>query len=160
MSNVRENVAAINKYRAELEAALEDLTKIDMQVMRKTISAAVREAKEKTPVGKYPSRVEFTTKDGKRVSFAVTKKVGGHLRRNWFFTKVTKTKKGVKTVLYNNVEYAIPVNNGHRVKAKDGRTVGFVKGKHMLEKAVIAAEKTMAGEFKKAVEEVKKKHDL
>lgn len=159
MSNVRENAEAIKRFRKELEDMLEDVAAIDVKVLRKAVMAAVREAKIKTPVGQYPSEVQFTTKDGKRVSFKVTKKVGGHLRRNWFATKVTKGSAGVSATLYNNVEYAIPVNNGHRVKNREGRTVGFVKGKNMVQYAVIAAEKTMAEEFKKAVEEVKRKYD-
>lgn len=159
MSNLKENTENIRKFRKELEALFEDITEIDVKVLKKTLAAGDRAAKNETPVGDYPSQVEFTTKDGKRVSFKVTKKVGGHLRRNWFVTNIERTPYGISGTLYNNVEYAIPVNNGHRIKSKDGQTLGFVKGKFMLQKAIIAAEKTMAEEFKKSIGEVKSKHD-
>jgi len=160
LSNLKENSDNIQKFRKELEEALENVAEIDKRVLKKAVNMAVRVAKEETPVGEYPNKVEFTTKDGKRVSFKVTKKVGGNLRRNWFTTKVTETSSGVTGTVYNNVDYAIPVNNGHRVKNSEGRTVGFVKGKFMLQKAVKAAEKAMVEEFKKAVKEVKQKYDL
>lgn len=160
MSNLKENTENIRKFRQELEALLEDVAAIDKKILRKTMNVAIKKVKEETPVGEYPNKVEFTTKDGKRVSFKVTKKIGGNLRRNWFTTKVTETPTGVASTLYNNVEYAIPVNNGHRIKNAEGRTLGFVKGRFMMQKAIIAAEKTMAEEFKKAVEEVKQKYDL
>lgn len=160
MSNLKENSENIRKFRQELEKLLEDVAAIDKRVLQKAVNVAVRVAKQETPVGEYPNQVEFTTKDGKRVSFKVTKKIGGNLRRNWFATKVTETPTGISSTVYNNVDYAIPVNNGHRVKNSEGRTVAFVKGKFMMQKAVIAAEKAMAEEFKKAVEEVKQKYDL
>lgn len=59
----------------------------------------------------------------------------GNLRRHWFF-KVEETGD-IRIWVLNDAEYAAYVNNGHRI-VRGGHTVGFVQGKHMLEKAVDA----------------------
>jgi len=51
------------------------------------------------------------------------------------------------------------VNYGHRVVNRKGETVGFVKGKFILEKAVGKVDKQLVKEFKKEVERVNRKHD-
>lgn len=58
----------------------------------------------------------------------------GNLRRRWFCR--VDNKKGQLTIwIGNDADYAAPVNNGHRiVRAK--KTVGFVKGRYMLEKGI------------------------
>lgn len=90
--------------------------------------------KENTPVGDYgPKLVEFTTKDGKRVSF-MTKgegRTGGHLRDNWKVKAATIVGKSVELVIYNPVHYAPYVENGHRI-VRNGVTVGWVEGQFML----------------------------
>lgn len=54
-----------------------------------------------------------------------------HLKRNWFITPTQKTESGVQAEIYNNVEYASWVENGHRI-VRDGQTRGFVEGRYML----------------------------
>ncbi len=157
-SNRRINSANIKKFRKELQTMLEDIKKIDKKVLNKAMMEGLRVVKVNTPVGNYPSEVHFTTKDGKEVRFNVPKLVGGHLRRNWFIT-VTDTGNGVEAELFNNVEYAPYVNYGHRVRNRAGATVGFVKGKFMLEKAMAAVDRRIGTEFRKEVERLNKDHD-
>lgn len=58
----------------------------------------------------------------------------GTLRRRFFF-RVEKRGKDLVIVIGNDVDYAGPVNNGHRiVRAK--KTVGMKKGVHMLENGI------------------------
>lgn len=90
-------------------------------------------------------QVEFTTKDGKHVSFktkakkkhvkfdAKTGKVGGTLRRSWKTAPIARTHKNgnIKVVIYNPVEYASWVETGHRT----ANHKGFVQGQFMLEKS-------------------------
>ena len=65
-----------------------------------------------------------------------TKVISGNLRRRWN-SRVEKAEGGVNIIVENDVEYAEPVNNGHRV-VRGGRTVGYAEGRHMLEKGIAA----------------------
>lgn len=158
-SNQRRNKAAIDKYRKELEDILDDISEIDKKVLNKAVNVGLAEAKRLTPVGVYPKEVNFTTQDGKNVSFKISKtKVGGHMRRSWATSGIKKTNNGVSKEIFNTAEYASYVNYGHRIVIR-GITKGFVQGKFMLEKVVNKVEKAMINEFDKAINEVKKKHD-
>lgn len=56
------------------------------------------------------------------------------MRRCWF-CKIDKKNKQIYIWVSNSMEYAPYVNNGHRI-VRAGKTVGFVKGKHCLEKGI------------------------
>lgn len=111
---------------------------------------ALRKVKKRTPVGVYnpnvefdahlPQReVDFTTRDGKRVKFtaractkhvsfvAKTNRTGGQLRRMWQVSNIRKNGETFEIEIFNNVEYAAPVEYGHRLK-----NGGFVPGKYMM----------------------------
>lgn len=66
----------------------------------------------------------------------------GHLRRNWYLSKVEKHGEWYDVTVYNNVEYAPYVENGHRIVVK-GVTVGFVDGVYMLRIAADELERRM-----------------
>ncbi len=51
------------------------------------------------------------------------------------------------------------MNYGHRIVNRSGKTVGWVPGQFMLEKAVNKVDKALESEFKKEVERVSRKHD-
>ncbi len=51
------------------------------------------------------------------------------------------------------------MNYGHRIVNRKGETVGFVKGRFILQKAMDKVDKQLVKEFKKEVERVNKKHD-
>ena len=74
---------------------------------------------QKTPVGKYPKS---------------SHKIGGTLRRGWK-AKGFKIPHGYESTVFNSVSYAVFVEYGHRI-VKNGQTVGFVQGYHMLEKSI------------------------
>jgi uncharacterized protein (DUF885 family) len=157
-SNQRRNEAALKKYRKDLEAMLGDIREVDKRVLNKAVNAGLVVAKQETPVGSYSKEVNFTTKEGKVVNFSVgLTKVGGHMRRNWFVTPTKKTSSGVEKKLFNTAEYASYVNYGHRIVRK-GITLGFVKGKFILERAINKVETVMVNEFRKAIEEVNRKY--
>ena len=72
----------------------------------------------------------------------------GHLRRNWFITKAKRSGKHYRAEIYNNIEHAPYVENGHRQEV--GRYVpvigkrlvrGFVEGKHMLRDSLFDLQK-------------------
>lgn len=158
-SNQRRNKAAIEQYRKELKAMLNDIEEIDKKVLNKAVGVGIAEAKKLTPVGVYSNEVNFTTKDGKEVRFTTNQtKVGGHMRRSWGVSRTKKSGKSVSKELFNTAEYASYVNYGHRI-VSNKKTKGFVKGKFILERAIAKVEKTMVAEFNKAVKEVNKKYD-
>ncbi|HAK43707.1 MAG TPA: hypothetical protein DCM59_14640 [Clostridium sp.] len=138
-SNIRRNQAAIDQYRKGLEAMLGDITEIDKKVLNKSVNAGLREAKRITPVGVYKDRQ------------------GGFMKKSWYTNPVNKSYNGVSKDLFNTAEYAEYVNYGHRI-VRNSRTYGFVRGKFILEKATGVVDKTMVKEFKKAVEEVNRRH--
>ena len=164
-SNYRRNKAAIDQFRKELLALVEDILQIDKTVLNKAVNAGAAYAKRRTPVGDHPNPVTFIVNNGpgvrKVVSFKVKNPgVGGFLRKSWHKLPTKKTKAGVETELVNTAEYSTYWNYGHRiVTKKGGPTKGFVKGTFVLEKTRGYIEKQLVKEFEKEVKAVQSKHD-
>lgn len=164
-SNYRRNKAAIDQFRKELMAMVDDIQQIDKKVLNKTVNDGVAYAKRHTPVGKHPNLVTFSVKNGPDagtvVSFKVSNPgVGGFLRKSWHKLPTKKSKAGVETELVNTAEYSTYWNYGHRiVTKKGGPTKGFVKGTFVLEKTRGYIEKQLVKEFEKEVKAVQSKHD-
>lgn len=164
-SNYRRNKAAIDQFRKELMAMVEDIQQIDKKVLNKAVNAGAAYAKQRTPVGDHPNPVTFIVNNGpgvrKVVSFKVKNPgVGGFLRKSWHKLPTKKTKAGVETELVNTAEYSTYWNYGHRiVTKKGGPTKGFVKGTFVLEKTRGYIEKQLVKEFEKEVKAVQSKHD-
>lgn len=171
-SNYRRNEAAIKQFRKELMDMLDDIGKIDVEVLNQAVNEGVAFAKRHTPVGEHPNPVTFTVKRGpdagKIVSFEIRKSaeasacamVGGWLRWNWHKLPTKKSGNGIEAEMVNNAEYASYWNYGHRiVTKKGGPTKGFVKGTYILEKAGNHVQKRMVTLFNRKVEEVQRKHD-
>ncbi len=164
-SNYRRNKAAIDQFRKELMATVEDIQQIDKKVLNKAVNAGAAYAKRRTPVGDHPNPVTFIVNNGpgvrKVVSFKVKNPgVGGFLRKSWHKLPTKKTKAGVETELVNTAEYSTYWNYGHRiVTKKGGPTKGFVKGTFVLEKTRGYIEKQLVKEFEKEVKAVQSKHD-
>lgn len=129
------------------------------RVITLTANKAMQVAKENTPRGQYPDTVEFTTKEGKRVSFKVTQKQGGTLIKSWHMGKLKKSKRKITKEFNNVAEYAMYVNNGHRIVRK-GVTIGYVNPQYFLEKGMAVADQAMDKLFQLEVERLKKKHGL
>jgi hypothetical protein len=134
-SNYRRNKALIDKYRKELKAMMNDISEIDQRVLNKAVNIGLADAKRNTPV------------------------VTGFMRKSWATSPTKKTGNGAEKELYNTAFYAPYVNYGHRIVNRSGKTVGWVPGQFMLEKAVNKVDKALESEFKKEVERVSRKHD-
>ncbi|MEG0260587.1 MAG: HK97 gp10 family phage protein [Lysinibacillus sp.] len=97
----------------QLAENLKELTiasgKIHKKVAERVAQLAIRKAKMLTPVDT------------------------GDLRNNWKY-HVLKEGDTYKIIIYNQVEYALFVEKGHRIVVA-GQTVGFVDGQFMLELA-------------------------
>lgn len=135
-SNRRYNEIAIKQFRKELGAMLGDITEIDKKILNKAVNQGVADAKRNTPV------------------------LGGFLRRCWRSAPAVKSKTGgVTKSLVNTADYASYVNYGHRVVNKLGETVGWVKGKFMLEKAIGKIDRALVKEFRSEVERINREYD-
>lgn len=64
----------------------------------------------------------------------------GNLRRSWF-CKIDKENNQIIIRICNPTEYAPLVNYGHRL-VRNGKTVGKVNGKQMLEKGIAEYQKS------------------
>lgn len=124
-SNYRRNKAAIDKFRKELKAMLDDISDIDKKVLNKAVNTGAAYARRNTPV------------------------ISGWLRRNWSVLPTKKTSDGIEKELINNADYASFYNYGHRIVNRNGETIGWVRGRFLLEKAMHRVDKALVREFKK-----------
>lgn len=74
----------------------------------------------------------------------VAKKDGGTLKRSWHF----RTRNALEGIVYNNTEYALHVEHGHRTRQGTGKNPKpngklFVEGRYMLTKALEETEDEM-----------------
>lgn len=134
-SNYRRNKAAIDQFRKELMGLLDDISEIDKTILNKAGNKAVRRLKEDTPVDT------------------------GFMRKSWRTTPAIKKGDKVEKVIMNSADYSSFVNDGHRIVNKKGETVGFVKGRYILEKALSQADKDIAKAFEEEVRRVSNKYD-
>ena len=141
---------ALQRKMQQLERV--DATDLCIDVSYELAKRLLAKVKRRTPVGVYGTKtvefnaklkaknVHFFTKGGREVSFATrerTKHVkfvansgltGGTLRRNWDVTTVKRQGYSYKIDVFNDTEYAIYVEFGHRT----ANHKGWVPGKFML----------------------------
>lgn len=143
-------IAALQK----LEADLNDVTR---RVTARATAEAYGVTVENTPVGEYSPEVHFFTRDGKEVRF--TRKFtpqGGTLKSRWDMKPVKRTATGWSSGYSNNTEYALWVNDGHRIVV-DGVTIGWVPGQFFLEKGLDHARRNMQQYFREELNRVRGK---
>lgn len=133
-NNFRRNKAEIEKFQKQLKEMCDDIAEIDVKILRKSVGVGLANAKKNTPVDT------------------------GHMRRSWKMS-AKKVSGGAQAALFNIVDYSSYVNYGYRIVTKGGKTVGFVKGWFILERACSLVEKQMVKEFEKEVERINKKYD-
>ncbi len=87
-----------------------------------------------------------------------TPRYTGHLRRSWQRTKSVRKGKNYEATIYNNVEYAPWVENGHRTRLN--RKTGerrWVKGRYMLRRSVLEYQRKAPAHIKIKSEEFLRK---
>ena len=138
-SNYRRNKAAIDQYRKELMAMLDDVREIDIKILNQAVNEGMRHAKDQSPV------------------------ITGFFRKNWRSAPAVKTRDGgVSKNLVNSADYASYVNYGHRTVDGAGNTTGYVRsanGDHLLERTENYINKRLIELFKAEVEAIQKKYD-
>ena len=137
------NIPDLENFRKTLEQNLtgEQLNLFIESCAKELAARLLAKVIKRTPVGDYSGTVNFTTKEGKQVSFTPhTGKKGGTLRRGWTAEKNQPAHEYANSLkvhhfgdtyvieIVNPVEYASYVEFGHRTKNHKG----WVEGKFML----------------------------
>lgn len=78
-----------------------------------------------------------------------------YLQENWFVGELVKRGNDYYIEVYNNVEYAEPVEYGHRTKKG-----GFVEGAHMMELSVELLKVQLPSYLRDWLSDFINKHDL
>ena len=78
-----------------------------------------------------------------------------HLQENWLVGELVKRGNDYYIEVYNNVEYAEPVEYGHRTKKG-----GFVEGAHMMELSVELLKIQLPSYLRDWLSDFINKHDL
>jgi len=79
-----------------------------------------------------------------------------HLRNNWRVGEIRKRGNEYYIEVYNNVEYAEPVEHGHRKKGGNG----FVKGAHMMELSLQEVQRNLTGYMREWLNDFLDSHEL
>ncbi len=148
-----------DEFIQKLEELQADIQEAGKRVTARAIQEGKREAKDKTPTGKYTDKVFFMTRAGEQVHFTTGyKKQGGTLKKGWETTPVKRVGNGWKGEFYNNVFYGPYVNFGHRI-VRNGVTIGYVPGKFFFNAGVAFMENHLQQYWKEEVEKAKRKFE-
>ncbi len=79
----------------------------------------------------------------------------GRLRNEWHIGDIQKRGNEYYIEVYNNVEYAEPVEYGHRVEAS-----GMVPGRHMMELSLLEVQKLLPGYLREWLNEFLNTHEV
>lgn len=80
----------------------------------------------------------------------------GHLRNEWHIGDIVKRGNEYYIEVYNNVEYAEPVEYGHRTRGGGS----FVKGAHMMELSLQEVQKNLPDYLRGWMNDFLNSHDL
>ncbi|MCD7812134.1 MAG: HK97 gp10 family phage protein [Ruminococcus sp.] len=80
----------------------------------------------------------------------------GHLMNEWRVGNIEKRGDEYYIEVYNNVEYAEPVEYGHRTRGGKG----FVKGAHMMELSMQDVQKALPGYLREWLNDFLNSHEL
>jgi len=85
-----------------------------------------------------------------------TPKDTGHLRREWHVGEIVRRGNEYYIEVYNNVEYAEPVEYGHRTRG--GKS--FVKGAHMMELSIQEVQKHLPDYLREWMDDFLNTHEF
>lgn len=149
MANIKMDSRDFQRLRIKMQKLKEQVPQFMEEAAKEIAGKLLRDVRKGTPVGKYSRDVNFTTKDGKEVSFRTSyKKRGGTLRNGWTIGSIVNDGKTYSIEIINPVKYAWYVENGHRTAGnnftrEEASTfkVGWVEGKFMFKIAKEEIEK-------------------
>lgn len=133
-----ENSRNFAHFRKQLDELFADVDESAKRVAGRMADVGINVTKKNTPVNKAPHVI------------------GGTLRKGWIKTATRKVGNSYVSGYTNDVEYGMYVNNGHRI-VRNGVTVGYVKGKRMLEQGINEARRQTETLFQQEIARVKRK---
>lgn len=83
----------------------------------------------------------------------------GLLIESWHIAPAKKGADGYESSVYNNTEYAAHVEFGHRIVDKKGKTMGFMKGAHMMDKSLEELNAELPGLLQMWLDDVLSRHN-
>lgn len=144
---------------ADMELEIEGLEELERD-LRTAIRTAPEQAKEtlkeiskefkNSAKKRANSELKEHKREGKDKSKAIKRKWGA---------KVIEDGVGATALVWNSARHFHLVENGHNL-VKNGRTIGFVPGKHIMEKTTKEYEKIVPQRFEEMVDEVLKRGNL
>ena len=150
--NFDEFIQRLEELQADIQAA-------GKRVTDRAIQEGKREAKDKTPTGKYTDKVFFMTRAGEQVHFITSfTKQGGTLKKGWHSHRTKREGDGWKGEFYNNVYYAPYVNFGHRL-VRNKVTIGYVPGKFFFNAGVAFMENHLKQYWEEEIQKAKRKFE-
>lgn len=133
MSDTEYKFDGLDEWEKRLSQAIESQYPAEFQeLVIKLARELQKEVKEKTPVQT------------------------GHLRNEWHVGSIEKRGDEYYIEVYNNVEYAEPVEYGHRTRGGKGS----VKGAHMMELSLQEVQKNLPGYLREWMNDFLNTHEL
>lgn len=145
---------AFKQFQDQLRSLEKELDISSKRIVGKMAAIGLRETVRNTPVGEY--KTSGTKRRLKKPGKSSYTQIGGTLRRGWKLDGTKRVAGGWRSGYSNSVEYAPYVNDGHRI-VRDGKTVGWVPGRHMLEIGTRAAERALPSLFNAEIARIKGK---
>lgn len=138
----------------------------EMEKLEKNLTEAIKKCPVMMKEGlkdiakDFKKSVRARTPNGKNHKGDIATK----LRKN-FHIKMKDNGMISSAIVYNDAPHAHLVEDGHRIVkggklGKGGKVVGFVAGKHMMEKTKNEYEEIVPERFEKMVDDVLKENDL
>lgn len=124
-------------------------------------------------IKRYPTQAEDTLKSlAKKFKKSAKKKAEAELKphnradrdnkkaiKAKWGTKIVGENQGMAALVYNSARHFHLVENGHNL-VKGGRVIGFVAGKHIMEKTRDDYEDIIPKEFQEMVDHILRESDL
>lgn len=133
MSNTEYKFDGLDEWEKRLSEAIESQYPHEFQEMVVDLAAQLEgKVKDNTPVQ------------------------SGHLKREWHVGEIQKRGDEYYIEVYNNVDYAEPVEYGHRTRGGKG----YVKGAHMMELSLQEVQKYLPGYLREWMSDFLNTHEL
>lgn len=144
-----------SQFLKKLQQLNADYDKVAQRVVNRAVNEGFDVTVTETPVGQYDRLVVFKTRNGETVKFERSfVPQGGTLQKGWEIKPTQRIVNGWQGGYFNNVEYGIYVNFGHRLVSK-GRTVGYVPGRFFLEAGVNHVRRNMQDYFRNEIQTIR-----
>lgn len=132
MADMEFSFDGLDDLQGKLDEMRKKFPQEEETLLKKAGNKLRRKSKEKTPVGK-----------GKK-----------HLKDSYKLSKVNYEKDEMNITMTNTSPHFHLVEKGHRQVTKDGREIGYIEGKHMVETSMSELEMELPLELNKWLDKI------